>query len=174
MPLQTGPGQTSYSLNPPRAVAGMLRRNDEAVLIRSFVCSEDIPFGSVVELVSGQIRRPQTASAIGKIQGVAMFSDAKEAYSGGWKSGDRVPVVLQGTVWVPYTGTAPSSTTLTDWVTSFNVYSSSTIATNRGKVTLTATSASAGVEIYALPNGFASEFTDTVEGLCLVVLNLPA
>lgn len=186
MPLQTGPGQTAVTLDAPVAYPGLLRRSSEAVKIRTYVSSEDIPFGVLVELSSGKIRNPQTATAAGKIVGIALYRDTGEPYmsgtasnvpdvasASGWKANSLVPVLQIGEAWVPYTGTAPGATTA-DWATAvnFNSYSTGT-STYRGWVTATATGATSAAEVYALPSGWSCEGVNTTEGLALMSVNIP-
>lgn len=66
--------QTSYSLEPALAYAGMLGDNDPAsMIVGEFIASEDIPYGRVVEIdptaTAGykKVRLPATASAVGTL-----------------------------------------------------------------------------------------------------------
>lgn len=165
--------QTSYSNYHAAAIPGQVV--DAAHGHRGqrgrYECSEDLNFGRVVELhTDGKLRQPQTASAVGKLLGAVPYNPSLPPTGGvnGYANGAHmVPVLRRGQIWVEYTGTAPTVEK------AVNVMSSSTIATHRGKVTGDAASASAGVEIYALPGAVCVE-VDATLSLALIEFNLPA
>lgn len=168
--------QSSYSLYHAAAIAGQVV---DGVLQRGvrgrYECSEDLNFGRILELhTDGLLRQPQTAGAVGKLMGGLPYnpslppSNVAGTYVNGYANGQHmVPVFRKGQMWIEYTGTAPVVEK------PVNVMSSSTIATHRGKVTSDAPSASAGVEIYAMP-GTACVKVDATLLLALVEFNLPA
>lgn len=169
--------QSSYSLYHSAAIAGqvvdgMLPRGSRG----RYECSEQLNFGRLVELhTDGTLRQPQTASASGKILGGVPYdvSLPPTNVGGTWVNGYApgaymVPVFRRGQMWVEYTGTAPVVGSKP------NIMSSSTVATDRGKVTSTVTATTAGAEIYAGPEGIEVIKVDTATGLALVEFNLPA
>jgi len=161
--------QTSFSNYHTAAIAGQVVDASHSARGQRgrYECSEDLNFGRIVELHSdGKLRHPATASAAGKLMGGVAYNNALPP--GGYKSGEfMVPVFRKGQMWIEYTGTAPAVETQA------KVMSSSTTPTHRGKVTGDATSAGAGVEIYAMP-GTCVIKVDTGLGLALVEFNLPA
>lgn len=165
--------QTTYSLDHAAAVAGQLvDRGDGSRMRGRYENSEDLNFGRIVELhTDGKLRHPQTAGAAGKLMGGVPYNASLPPTSAGvygYKAGEHlVPVMRKGSMWVEYVGTAPTAETQA------KVKSSSTIATDRGKVTGDATSAGAGVEVYALEGAHVIK-VDTATGLALVEFNLPA
>lgn len=166
--------QTSYSLSQTRALAGMLGDVDEGQLvIGKFTASETLLPGLVVELDPTdptKCRLPKTASTIGKLLGVVMYSAADPvagsvgSASSGIVAGSTVRILRRGQIWAKYNGTAGS-----DMLTNLNVNSSSTVATYRGILTDAATSNGAGTEIYATK---MKAFEETVSGTGLVLVEL--
>lgn len=157
--------QSTYNTDLTVAIAGQLVEREE--IVGRYQCSEEIPFGRFVELhTDGKLRLPQgTGADIAKPVGVAMYRAALEPSVTGYKTGEYVPVVRKGKVWAEIV----SGATVADLVAA-NVYHSSTIATNRGRLGSAAEAAGAGVEIDALPGvKFDGPATATI---ALVSLNL--
>lgn len=165
--------QTSYSQDHVAAIAGQLvDRGDGSKARGRYECSESIGFGLIPELhTDGKLRLPQTAGAVGKLMGGVAYNASlppRDDGSYGYQAGDfQVPVQRRCSMWIQYTGTAPGVETQA------KVSSSSTVATNRGKVTGDAANATAGTEIYAMPGTNVIK-VDTATGLALVEFNLPA
>lgn len=161
--------QTVYNLDPTPCLAGQVVEREQVVGM--FTCSEAILPGNVVELSGGQLRNPRTAGAVGAIVGVAIYRAALEPNVTGYQIGEYVPVLRKGKIWVQAVATLPSVP-----MTVVNISSSSTIATDRGKVTASAVSAGAGTEVYA-PPGNAMTFVKGAAGvygtLALCEVNLP-
>lgn len=169
-------GQTSYSNYHDAAIAGQVVDGYESRGQRGrYECSENLNFGRVLELhTDGKLRHPQTASASGKLLGGCMYNSAlpptlvSGSYVNGYAAGAHmVPVMRKGMMWIEYAGTAPGVETQA------KVCSSSTVATDRGKVTGDAANATAGTEIYALEGAQVIK-VDTGLNLALVEFNLPA
>lgn len=164
-------GQTSYSLYHDAAIAGQVVEGYyESRKVRGrYEPSEDLNFGRIVELhTDGKLRHPQTAGAAGKLLGGVMYNHALPP--GGYSLANDlgpVPLMRRGQMWVEYVGAAPAAET------QVKVKSSSTVATDRGKITGDATSAVAGSEVYALEGAVVIK-TDATLGLALVEFNLPA
>lgn len=162
--------QTNYPLDIGAACAGQVVT--AATWSGRYQCSEDLPFGRVVALFTdGQLRLPRHGD---KMIGVVPYRAAMP--NGGFKAGDIVSVLRKGQIWVESAGAAPVSTALQ----TPNVKASTTIATDRGKVTSDATSASAGVEVDAATNGVETVKTQAsnsgafsfVTNLALALLNV--
>lgn len=153
--------QSSYPLDNVAAVLGQVVHRGR--MSGRFTCAEAIPFGRVVELnSSGEWQLPQ-GSTLGKVLAVAPYNAAYPV--GGYAAGDQVAFLRSGTVWVENdAGGSPTYTT-----GNMNVRHSTTIATHRGKVTLTATSASAGVEISVCPG---TEFVQEDSTPTMALLNV--
>jgi hypothetical protein len=169
--------QTTYSNYHSASIAGqvvdgMMPRGQRG----RYDCSENLNFGCFVELhTDGQLRHPQTAGATGNIMGAVPYNPSLAptlvggTYVNGYAAGAHlVPAFRRGQMWVPYVGAAPAAESRP------NIKSSSTIATDRGKVTADATSAVAGSEVYAAPDGVRVIKTDATTSLALVEFNLPA
>lgn len=149
----------------------MLADRDPGQLFISAIAAEDVLPGRVVELdptdtTVMKCRLPQTASAVGKILGIVVYSSADQV--GSFKAGAEVRILRRGRIYAEFNGTTGS-----DMMTNLNVNSSSTVATNRGKLTDAATSAGAGTEIYATKMLCFEETSVSPSGLCLVELNGP-
>lgn len=136
---------TSYTLAPDAGVAGMIADFSSPQNVVSALANEAIPFGRIVELTATSdpgspwtVQLPQGVT-LGKVLGVAVY-DATHL-PGGYAIGEMVPVLRRGKIWIEYTGGTQLA------LTALNVLHSSTIATNRGKATMTATSATTGAEI---------------------------
>lgn len=165
-------GQTSYSNYHSASIAGQVVEGTTGRRQRGrYECSEDLNFGEFVELhTDGKLRRLQ-GTALGKTIGVIPYNASLPP--GGYKAGEfMVPVMRSGQVWVPYTGTAPAVEAKPNLRHASDDTNSE--AEHRGKVTATATSAVAGSEISAAPEGVTVIKVDTATSLALVELNLPA
>lgn len=159
--------QSTYNTDPSIAVAGQAVHIDN--MVGEFQCSEDIPPGRVVELhTDGKLRLPQgTGADIPKIAGVSIYRGALEP--GAYKTGEYVPLVRKGQVWVELVSGATVSP-----LSAANVYHSSTLAVNRGKVGSAAEAGGAGVEIDATGKTyFRRANLATSPTLALVEVNLP-
>lgn len=160
--------QTSYTAAPAVAVEGQVV---ECEAVTSLPAAETIPAGRFVEISSGKVRLPQAAT-LGKLVGVSMYSPTKEQDgTGEYKTGDMVPVLRKGKIWVAWTGTTHAA------LTSRNVRHASTDgnseAQHRGKVTDASTSASAGSEITALPDGAVEGTSTGTSALAEMIVNFP-
>lgn len=160
-------GQTSYALNSDMAMPGQIADSFSAAEadIVSVACSEDIPFGVVVELSSGKVRRPQGTTTAFVAYGISIR--ANKTSGDGWKSGEQVAVMRKGRIFAMLVNSGSITPDL-----KANVYHSSTIATNRGAVTADAESTSAGVEIQDAP-GISFVKDISLSGVALVEVNLP-
>lgn len=135
--------QSSYPLDITAATSGQVV--DARKWSGRYIASEDIPAGRVVALhTDGQLRLPRSGD---KILGVTPYRASMDP--GGYKTGDQIAVLREGQAWVETNGAAPTATALQNP----KLYASTTIATNRGKVTSDAVNAGAGVEVVALTPG---------------------
>lgn len=158
--------QTSYPLDPVVALAGMVTYRAPGGQRGRYECSEDLPQGRIAEFdaATSKLRLPQSAAP--KLLGGVPFDSSLPA--GGYLAGAHmVPALRRGQMWIEYAGTAPSPES------AVNVMTSTTIATNRGKVTGSAVSGTSGSEIVALPGAVCVK-VDTGLGIALIDLNLPA
>lgn len=175
-------GQTSYSNLPPVADPGQLADlsvND----IRSFVAAEQIFPGRMLQLASDgvscqQVQETGDTNPPAETLGFSVLLTSREgtgavgvASNGGavYNIGDVVPVLRKGSLYAEWKGTTqpPYGGTL-------NVYHSSTTATDRGKLTDAAASATSGSEVG--PAGSAIKLRAALPGsgnICLVDVNLP-
>lgn len=143
--------QTSYPLDNSPAMSGQVVEAE--TWSGRYICSEALPAGRICALhTDGQLRLPRHGD---KILGVVPYRAASNP--GGYQAGDTVSVLREGAAWVESSGTAPVSTALQRP----NLMASTTIATERGRVTSDATSASSGVEIDALTPGIECVKTAT-------------
>lgn len=155
--------QTSYSLDRTSAVAGQVVESTRVV--GRYQAAEEIPPGRFVVLnTDGKLELPQDAS-LSKVVGVAMYRSAKAPEA--WQVDDYVPVLRAGVIWCEASGGSPSD------LASLNLHHSSTVATNRGKVTASATSDSAGSEISDPGPVTCAQADDVPSGLLLVELAFP-
>lgn len=142
--------QTSHPMDPDVALPGMVYGNGPQK-IRRLIATEAIPFGRLVELdlsadANGEkCRLPQTATPVGKIMGVALFQETRDA--GGYAIGDVVPVLVEGDVYVSFTGTTDSPEVVLKVRSASD--DSNSEAQHRGKLTDAAASVVVGSEIYA-------------------------
>lgn len=157
--------QTSYNLDLDRAMAGQVVARYPGGMRGLHTASEDLPVGRFAEYSGGALRLPQ-ATTLGSVVGATPYIATKQ--SAPWTASDGpAPMLRKGQIWVEYAGTAPTVES------AVNIMHSSTTATNRGKVTGSATSAVAGSEISAL-EGVKCLDVDTTLGLALVECNFPA
>lgn len=158
--------QTSYDLDLARATAGQIVERYPGGMRGKYEASETLEVGRLCELHSdGKLRAPQ-GTTLTKLVGAVPYIATKQTAPWGTSDGP-VPVLKKGQMWVEYAGTAPSAEA------AVNVMHSSTTAANRGKVTASSTSVSAGSEISAV-EGLRCLDVDTSLGLALVEFNLPA
>jgi hypothetical protein len=161
--------QTSYSLAPAVALAGMLADHGDKE-ITSRPAAEVIPPGRAVVIKSdGTVELPKTAGAAipasgtGSLLGIAFYENYAPA--GGYQIGDMVPILRKGRVWVDFSGTLATDNE------AVNISHSSTVDTDRGKFTDAATSTTAGSEITAFSKGIARG--NAGAALACVEINLP-
>lgn len=155
--------QTSYNLDHVAAVAGQAVETGR--VCGKYQAAEEIPPGRVVVLNSdGKLELPQDTS-LGKVVGISMYRGAKDP--GAWAIDDYVPVMRAGTIWAEVSGGSPSD------LASLNVHHSSTTATHRGKLSASATSASAGSEISDPGPVTCYQASDVPSGLVLAELAFP-
>jgi hypothetical protein len=123
-----------------------------------------IEAGRLVELhTDGKVRVPQGTS-LTKPVGIAVYRDTD--LPGGYPAGAMVTIMRKGRVYAQITGSAPGE------LVAANVNHSSTTATDRGKLTTTNTSTTAGSEISAREGLMFVKAGPS--GLGLVELNFPA
>lgn len=156
--------QTEYKLDMTPVFVGQVV--DRRRMSGAFECSEDIPFGRVVELhTDGKWRLPQ-GTTLGKYRAIAQYNSSYPP--GGYKAGDQVAFLREGAVWAEYDGGGSPDPTA-----AINVRHSSTVETHRGKVTASATSATAGSEISAL-GGAEFQRKDAGSSMALLIVNFAA
>lgn len=163
--------QTSFSEFAAEAFAGQ-QADVQDSFIASYICSEDVPAGRVLELnTDGTVRTAQGTGAGLPLAGVSVLktaasSTAPLATNVSYKSGDVVAVMRRGRIWAAFNGGSPNPGD------SLNVKHSSTVATHRGKVTGTTTSSSSGVEI---ANAYVQlQKLNSAGDLALIDVNYPA
>jgi hypothetical protein len=159
--------QDTYNTDLSPALPGQIV--ERGVVTGVYQCSEAIPPGRVVELhTDGKLRLPQgTGADIAKPVGVSCYRAAIEPNSGnGYAIGEYVPVLRRGQIWADLVSGATVSA-----LAAANVYHSSTVATNRGKVGSAAEAAGAGVEIDAL-SGFLFLRDDGASSPALALLEV--
>lgn len=157
--------QTTYPLDLTPAIVGQIVTREK--MSGRFPCSEDIPFGRVVELGTDEKWRLPQGTSLGAVRGIAPYNPSYPV--GGYKAGDQFTVVRQGKIWVEQDGGG----TPTAAVGAMRVRGASTNgnseAVHRGKLTLTAASAVVGSEIYACPGTeFIKEDSGGTMALCEV------
>jgi hypothetical protein len=163
--------QTTYALDNPGAVPGMLLDKDEDVVIVAFPAASAIPFGRGVELDSlgTKVQLPQnTGGPIAQFAGVSVYVDTLEP--GGYAAGDMVHVLRKGRIAVTTVGTAIAAT---DALTAANVSHKSVTATDRGKFTKAATNAGADAEVADVGAKWHRTPVTGVTDLAVIDLNLP-
>lgn len=147
--------QTTYQNDFTTALPGQLADANDNYDIVAFPAAEIIPAGILVELNGSNLVQAcqGTGATIAKPVGVSCYLSSSPP--GGYQIGDMVPCVRRGRVYMTTVGSAPAA-----FVAS-NVSHSSTTATDRGKATTNATSASAGVEVAAVPGLMFFKAPDT-------------
>jgi len=176
-------GQTTVTMFPPFAEPGQpgdLSYNE----VRSFQASETIQPGRMVELASDglslqQVQANGSSSTTPTSMGITLNTLSREgsgaigltAYGVGgpqYNLGDMVPVLFRGSVYAEWKGTTQTAGGMP------NVYKSSTISTDRGKLTDAATSATTGSEIANAGHGYRVRQALAGAGnIVLVDVNLP-
>lgn len=159
--------QTSYSLDPATVVPGQVIDAGDDTHIEPFIAAEVIAPGLGVELTSDGkgVQLPQgTGTGISAFAGFAVFKDAREP--GSYAIGDIVPVLRKGRIAANCVG----STTITA-LGAANVSHSSTLATDRGKITSAATSGTAGSEVASVGAIFRKD--PGVTNVAIIEVNLP-
>ena len=175
------PGQAVYNLFPTLAQPGQL--SDLAYNeIQSFVAAEVIFPGRAVEIAADglSVQQCQQTSTTFNPLGISVLKTAREGqgplgvtgFSGvegaSYQVGEVVPVLMRGRIFAEWSGTTEVSFAVP------NVFHSSTIATNRGKFTDTATSAAAGVEVATAGRAFRIRLAQPGSGsLVELDVNLP-
>jgi len=174
-------GQTTYNQFPAFAQPGQLA--DLAYMeIVSYPAAEVIQPGRVLEIASDGLSVQQvqaTGNQAPNMMGLSVLITARESSGafgitpygvGGpqYNIGDTVPVLMRGRMYAEWKGT-----TQTAWGVP-NVYHSSTIATDRGKLTDATASGTAGSEIST--TGHQIRVRQALPGsgnIVLVDINLP-
>ncbi len=163
--------QTTYSVFPVEAYAGQLGDVQDG-FIASYICSEDVSPGKVLELNTDGTVRPAQGTGSGlPLAGVSVLKTAQSSTAPlstnvTFKSGDVVPVLRRGRIWASFNGGSPAKGD------SLNVKHSSTVATYRGFVTGTTTSTGSGTEI---ANAYVQLSKLNAAGdLALIDVNYPA
>lgn len=134
-------------------VAGQVHGPADSEQVSAFIASEQIKPGRLLEIVPGteanetpSVRHAQSAlGPLARVAGVSVLRPGKGLPSSGnpteYATGDRVLVIRRGIINVEFVGTAPGA------FEALRVSHSSTIATDRGKFTISAASATAGSEV---------------------------
>jgi hypothetical protein len=176
----TAVGQVSYSLAPVIAVPGQLADNT-VNRIESFMAAEAIYPGRMLELASDGVSCQQVQATGNQAPVTALgFSVLLTAREGNgavgvpltngavYNIGDMVPVLRKGALYAEWSGTTQTA------YGQPNVYHSSTIATNRGKLTDVAASGGAGTEISLTGSGIKLRAALPGGGnIALIEVNLP-
>ncbi len=103
--------QTSYSLDPSVAIAGMLADGTEPD-VTSYPASEVIEAGRAVVLdAGGTVSLPKNTGALpangnGSLKGVAIYVSARGP--GAYQIGEMVPILRKGRIWAQFAGTGPT------------------------------------------------------------------
>ena len=173
-------GQLTYSNLPAIAAPGMI--SDLVIpTIKSFIAAEQIFPGRLLELATDGVSCQQvqdTGSGVpSKVLGFSVLLTAREglgavgvAANGGavFNIGDVVPVLQRGALYAEWKGTTQTAYSMP------NVYHSSTIATDRGKLTDAGTNAGAGTEVSNTGNQIKLRAALPGTGnIVLVDVNLP-
>jgi hypothetical protein len=178
-------GQQTYNQFPAFAQPGQLADLAYAEIV-SFPAAEVIQPGRGVMMAADglSVQQMQESGASSQVTttlvGISLLITAKESSGpfnitpfgvGGpqYNIGDSVPVLQRGRVYAEWKGT-----TQTSFSNAYNMYTSSTIATDRGKITDAATSAGAGTEVSVLGPGFRGRQALPGTGnIVLIDVNLP-
>ncbi len=190
-------GQTSYSLYPPVAEPGLLADN-EVNHIESFQAAEAIQCGRLLEVAADGISCQQVqnteasatvpyvpsfgAQALGfsvlltSREGLGSNNVVGSAQGAAFAAGDMVPVLRKGAMFAEWKGTTQTAYSSGSASSSkLNVYHSSTVATDRGKLTDAAPATTVGSEISPCPAGI--QLRNTLPGsgnVALVNVNFPS
>lgn len=162
--------QTSFSVFPVEALQGQVEVKGD---VRSYRASEDLAAGIFLELNTDNTVRAAQGTTTGlPLAGVSILQTARSSTAPlsanvTYKSGDMVPVLMKGSIWVAFDGGTPVVGE------AVNVKHSSTIATYRGFASKTATDSTAGTEITAVA-GARLEQISAAGTLALLTVNLPA
>lgn len=179
-------GQVTYSLYPAAAAPGMIADIAHNMIL-SFVAAETINPGRLLELASDgtsciQVQRTQGSSdAALSTTGLLGFSVLETARAGVGDSnlttatggapflaGDMVPVLRRGVMFAEWKGTTQTA------YAPPNVYHSSTVATDRGKLTDATVSHGSGTEVSPVPSCIQLRVALTGSGsVALIDVNLP-
>lgn len=156
--------QTTFNINPVGFLSGMYYEQFPHDVV-SYPCAEAIPPGRLVELnTAGTAVQLVQGGAGVKPLGVSVYKDSREP--GVFAIGEVIAILRKGRIWADYSGGTKAA------LSAVNVKNSTTIATDRGKFSETATSTTTGAEITLVP-GTVLYNTDGDTNTCLVELNLP-
>lgn len=148
--------QTSYSLDPSVALAGMLADGGPNDIV-SYPASEVIEPGRAVVLdAAGTVSLPKNTGALpasgnGSLKGVAIYVDARGP--GAYQVGEMVPLLRKGRIWAQFAGTGATDNELMQ-VRHASDDSNSELQ-HRGKFTDAAASTTVGQEKTAFAKGIA-------------------
>ena len=175
-------GQTTYNQFPAFAQPGQLADltyNE----IRMFPANEVIQPGRVLELASDGLSCQQAQetgdTTLTTLLGISVLVTAREssgafgitAYGVGgpqYNIGDSVPVLMRGAIYAEWKGTTQTAVGMP------NYYHSSTTATDRGKITDAATSATSGSEVSNSGHGIrVRQALPGTGNIVLLDVNLP-
>jgi len=155
--------QLTFTQDPKIGTPGQIQDAESSQIV-SLVAAVDLLPGRVVEVDSNNRINYPSSTTLGRVAGITCY--VAGALPGSWKAGDQVPVLRKGRIFAEFSGGTQGN------LVAANVNHSSTIATNRGKVSTSATSATAGSEVSALgPCVLVRPVADT--SMCIVELNLP-
>ena len=177
--------QLTVTLEPDYAVAGLVE-GFQTCEFETVSLSEDMPADSPGRLVEWDptdatgrtVRLPQGTTTVMNLAGVLMYNETNEPsvaspgnLGGPWKKGRTVAILRKGRIWAQVVGTAPTPNSAT-----LNVSHSSTVVTDRGKLTATASNVVAGTEIQAGPTGMRvrARLNTPLTAIALVQMNFPA
>jgi hypothetical protein len=183
-------GQQTYANFPAFAQPGQLADLTYCE-IASFPAAEQINPGRVVELAADNVscQQVQDAGATtppAKMLGISVLVTAREGAGAfnitpygvagpQYQIGDTVPVLMRGRIYAEWSGT--TQTPFSNGVNGaglLHLYSSSTVATNRGKLTDVAVSAGAGTEVLYAGQGIrVRQALPGAGNIVLVDINLP-
>ena len=179
-------GQTAYNMFSAFATPGQLADLAYAEIV-TFPAAEQIFPGRAVEIAADglSVQQAQQTSTTFVPVGLVVLVTAREGAGafgitpygvGGpqYNIGDAVPVLLRGRMYAAWSGTTQTGFMVGTSGGTLHVFHSSTIATNRGIFTDTATSAGAGVEVAAAGSQFRSRQALPGSGnIILLDVNLP-
>lgn len=183
-------GQTTYNQFPAFAQPGQLADLAYAEIV-SFPAAEVIQPGRMVEIASDnlscqQVQDSGATTPPAKMLGFSLLQTAREGAGavgitgygvGGvaYAIGDTVPVLTRGRLYAEWKGTTqPAWQNGANGSGGLHVYSSSTTATDRGKLTDAAVSSSSGSEVLYAGSGVRCRGALSGTGnIILVDVNLP-